>query len=225
MLGHRLTGHRQVLAQAGRRPDCPRSAAGRASGAGSGRRRPTRDRRRPSRSSPCCTLTWPHPPSSRTPATAAGSGPSRLTCSAYSAATFASSQPRSRKPVSVSRSERAAVAAGSSSKRTRNELPVAADSPSSWVQRKENSRGGIASTTVNCTQVRSSSVSPNPIRRLPGTAGYSASSGHHSRRCSGLLTTSKTTSGEASMWISRSMVPNSVARFPCSTPYATFGCM
>ena len=37
----------------------------------------------------------------------------------------------------------------------------------------------------------------------------SASSGHHSRTCSGLLITSKTTSGEASTWISRSMVPSS----------------
>ena len=74
-----------------------------------------------------------------------------LTWSAYSAAALASSQPRSRKPVSVIRS-RVPSPAGSSSKTTRNELPGAADSPSSWVHRNENSRGGSASTTWNCTQ-------------------------------------------------------------------------
>ena len=89
---------------------CPRSAAGRASGAGSDRRPPTTGRRRPSRLM-------------RLAPTCAAYGGSRgrkkshpLTWSAYSAATFASSQPRSRKPVSVIRSSVPPPAAGSSSK-------------------------------------------------------------------------------------------------------------
>ena len=82
---------------------------------------------------------------------------------------------------------------------TSSELP----SPATWsagcVQRKVNDRGGRASTTVNGTTAPSAAGSPKTISpTAPGTGSYLASSGHHSLRCSGLLTTSKTISGVAS---------------------------
>ena len=46
----------------------------------------------------------------------------------------------------------------------------------------------------------------------PGVGDRSVSAPfHHSRMCSGLLITSNTISGDASTWISRSMLPNSMA--------------
>src|SRR4051794_25425278 len=95
---------------------------------------------------------------------------------------------------------------------TSSELPSPATSPAGWVQRKENLRGGSTSTTVKPTVPPPASGSPKTISPSePGVGSYRASSGHHSRRCSGLLTTWKTISGDASMWTSRSMVPNSMA--------------
>ena len=90
---------------------------------------------------------------------------------------------------------------GISSSVTRNEFDWSGATLGSYAHRKENKRGGTDSTTVNgTTNADSSPWRPNvssPV--LPGAGSSSvASSGHHSRRCSGRLTTSKTTSGEAS---------------------------
>ena len=82
---------------------------------------------------------------------------------------------------------------------TSSELPAAAASPAGCVQRNENIRGGCTSTTVSGTTFPPASGSPKVISPLdPGIGSYRASSGHHSFRWSGLLTTSKTISGDAS---------------------------
>ena len=82
---------------------------------------------------------------------------------------------------------------------TSSELPSAATSSAGCVQRNENVRGGRASTTVNGTTAPPASRSPKTISPAdPGVGSYRASSGHHCLRWSGLLTTSKTISGDAS---------------------------
>src|SRR5690606_9635317 len=70
----------------------------------------------------------------------------------------------------------------------------------------------------------------------PGSGSITASSGHHSFRCSGLVMTSNTVAGEASISTSRSIVPYSIgppsrATFRCTRAcpmigrYATFICV
>src|SRR3954447_12728160 len=132
-------------------------------------------------------------------------------CSLYCCSSSATSQPISRKPVSVILSN-VPPRDGVSSKVTSNELPSAATSSAGCVQRNENVSGGRASTTVNGTTVPPALRSPNTMCPAdPGVGSYCASSGHHSLRWSGLLTTSKTTVGEASTKISRVMAPSSMS--------------
>ena len=122
-----------------------------------------------------------------------------------------SSAPRCRRPTGSARRSRAASS-------------TRATSPAGYTQRNENNRGGSASTTVIGTTLRPRVGRRRPRRARPRSPGATdsraASSGHHSCRCSGLLMTSNTISGEASTWISRSMLPYSMG-LPLP---ATFGC-
>ena len=139
---------------------CLRSAAGRASGAGSGRPRPTTGRRPPSRS---CAGSDLHRVRRQ---------PGQVEVPAGDVVGVARRQPSprpSRARGSRSRSSAGASrpSTGSSSKTTSSELPGAATSPSACVHRNEKRRGGTASTTVNCTHVRSCDEPPKAIRPAP----------------------------------------------------------
>ena len=73
---------------------------------------------------------------------------------------------------------------------------------------EQSRRVGIHYHYRNDIGSRRGIVAPDKLavrRRLTGSRSVSAF--HHSRMCSGLLITSKTTSGEASTWNSRSMAP------------------
>ena len=188
--------------------------AGRAGAGGSGHRSRTRGRRRRRRSSAA------PPAARRTARGGAGSGPSPRRARGTA--------PRGRRPPTPSRGSRSPASArcvpapdGTRSKVTSSELPGAAASSAPWTQRKANRRGGSTSSTVIGTVVGSAPPAPNTSSpTAPGLGSRCASSGHHSLRCSGLLITSKTTSGEAATWISRSMLPYSMT----DSPSATFGC-
>src|SRR3954468_4834475 len=132
VLGDRLTGHRQPLAQA--RGGAAPVGEQQVEDAPPGRvadRRPElvvhQDAEVPALIRSAC-------------ATSLGRKRSQpLTWSACQAAALASSQPRSRNPVSVKR-RRVPLPDGSSSMTTRRELPGEAVSPSLWVHRKEKCR-------------------------------------------------------------------------------------
>ncbi len=112
---------------------------------------------------------------------------------------------------------------GASSNVTSNELDGVGVSPGPCVQRNEKRWGGWTSITVIGTTSTLPDASSRHVSSLvePATGSISVSALHQSRMCSGLLMTSNTTSGEASMWTSRSMVPYSMVVLLC----AMIGCV
>src|SRR3954452_1303442 len=205
VLGHRLPGDRQLLAEARRRaraareqqvehPPAGRVADGRPEGGVDHHAHELATRL--SAYVRSCGMKWSQP----------------CAWSAYAASRTAASQPISRKPVSVIRSD-VPLPVGVSSKTTSRELPTSASSSIACVHRKAKRRGGSDSTTVIATTL-ARGLASSPQISSPVAPGADElrlmSSGHHSLRCSGRLTTSKTTSGEAWTWISRSMLAYSM---------------
>ena len=140
VLRDRLPGHRQLLAEAWSPSRRRRPAAGRASAAGSGPRSPTRGRRRRRR------VMAPTPAVRRTSPRRGTkwSQPADVLAVGCSSST-AASQPRSRKPVSVSRSRGARRPTASSSKVTSSELLGAGDAPAvvGPAEREQPGRVGV----------------------------------------------------------------------------------
>ena len=90
-------------------------------------------------------------------------------------------------------------------------MPAAGPAPRSTTGTRTAAAGRPRRRRSRRSSSRRSPRRATPARRArPATGSNRASSGHHSRMCSGRLTTSKTTSGEASTWMSRSMVPCSM---------------